>query len=135
MYNHGLWTLCKEIVFTAQPKMKSQFQIYRYSRSIFCLPHRPKISGFSDTCLHWVSVVRVYNSGKVKKVPGNKIAITIYSRTVCINCKHTYVLKSLSIHNPHAFIDNVICLSKLCKVALILEFSIIKQKLYSFFEP
>ena len=27
-------------------------------RSIFCLPHRPKISDFFDVCLHWVSVVR-----------------------------------------------------------------------------
>ena len=27
-------------------------------RSIFCLPHQPKFSDFSDLCLHWVSVVR-----------------------------------------------------------------------------
>ena len=42
----------------ARPKIKSQSQIYRYGRSIFCLPHRPKISGFFDLCVHWVSVVR-----------------------------------------------------------------------------
>ena len=47
-----------QIAFTARPKIKSQSQIYRYGRSIFCLPHRPKISGFFDLCLHWVSVVR-----------------------------------------------------------------------------
>ena len=29
-----------------------------YGQSIFCLPHRPKISDFFDLCLHWVPVVR-----------------------------------------------------------------------------
>ena len=56
--NHGLRTLGKEIAFTTRPKIKSQSQIYKYGRSIFCLPHRRKISGFFDLCLHWVSVVR-----------------------------------------------------------------------------
>ena len=54
---HGLRTHGEEITFTARPKIKSQSQIYRYGRSIFCLPHRPKISGFLDLSLHWVSVV------------------------------------------------------------------------------
>ena len=57
-YHHGLRTPGEEIAFTARPKIKSQSQIYRYGRSIFCLPHRPKISGFFDLCLHWLSVVR-----------------------------------------------------------------------------
>ena len=55
---HELRTPSEEIAFTALPKIKSQSQIFRYSRSIFCLPHRPKFSDFSDLCLHWVSVVR-----------------------------------------------------------------------------
>ena len=53
---HGLRTPSEEITFTARPKIKSQSQIYRYGRSKFCLPHRPKIS--DELCLHWVSVVR-----------------------------------------------------------------------------
>ena len=57
---HGLRTPREEIAFTAQPKIQSQSQIFRYSRSIFCLPHRPKFSDIFDLCLHWVSVVRVY---------------------------------------------------------------------------
>ena len=57
--SHGLRTSGDEIAFTARPKIKSQSQIYRYGRSILCLPHRPKISGFFDLCLHRVSVVRV----------------------------------------------------------------------------
>ena len=56
---HGLRTPGEEIAFTAWPKIKSQSQIFRYGQSIFCLPHRPKISDFFDLCLHWVSVVRV----------------------------------------------------------------------------
>ena len=55
---HGLRTPSEEIGFTARPKIKSQSKIFRYGRSIFCLPHRPKISDFFDLCLHWVSVVR-----------------------------------------------------------------------------
>ena len=43
------------------PKVKSQSQIFRYSRSIFCLPHWPNFSDFFDLCLHWVSVVRASN--------------------------------------------------------------------------
>ena len=55
---HGLWTPGEEMAFTAQTKIKSQSQIFRYGRRICCLPHRPKISNFFDLCLHWVSVVR-----------------------------------------------------------------------------
>ena len=49
---HGLQTPGEEIIFTAQPKIKSQSQIFRYGRIIFCLPHSPKISDFFDLCLH-----------------------------------------------------------------------------------
>ena len=56
--NHGLRTLGEEIAFTARPKIKSQSQIFRYGRSIFCLPHWPNFSDIFDLCLHWVSVVR-----------------------------------------------------------------------------
>ena len=38
----------------------SHSQIFRYGRSIFCLPHRPKFSDFFDLCFHWVSVVRAH---------------------------------------------------------------------------
>ena len=55
---HRVRTPSKEIAFTARSKMHSQ--IFRYDRSIFCLPHRPKFSDFFDLCLHWVSVVRVF---------------------------------------------------------------------------
>ena len=57
--NHGLRTPREEITFTARPKIHSHSQIYRYGRSIFCLPQRPKFSDIFDLCLHWVSVVRV----------------------------------------------------------------------------
>ena len=52
------WTPREEIAFTAWPIIQSQSQIFRYGRSIFCLPHRPKFSDYFDLCLHWVSVVR-----------------------------------------------------------------------------
>ena len=56
--SHELRTPGEEIAFTAQPKIHSHSQIFRYGLIIFCLPHRPKISDFFDICLHWVSVVR-----------------------------------------------------------------------------
>ena len=59
--NHGLRTPSEEICFTAQPKINSHLQIFRYGQSIFCLPNWPKSSDFFDLCLHWVSVVRVNN--------------------------------------------------------------------------
>ena len=34
----------EKIAFTVRPKIQSQSQIFRYGRSIFCLPHRPKFS-------------------------------------------------------------------------------------------
>ena len=52
----------EEIAFTAWPIIKSQSQIYRYGRSIFCLPHRHKISDFFDVCLQEFSLVRVLNN-------------------------------------------------------------------------
>ena len=59
-HSHGLRTPREEIAFTARPKIQSQSQIFRYGRSIFCLPHRPNFSDIFDLCLHWVSVVRAY---------------------------------------------------------------------------
>ena len=55
---HGLRTPREEIAFTARPKTQSQSQIFRYGRSIFCLPHLPNFSDIFDLILHWVSVVR-----------------------------------------------------------------------------
>ena len=55
---HGLRTPGEKMVFTARPKIQSQSQIFRYGRSIFCLPHRPNFSDNFDLFLHWVSVVR-----------------------------------------------------------------------------
>ena len=55
---HGLRTPREEIAFTARPKIHSHSQIFRYGRSIFCLPHRPNFSDIFYLCLHWVSVVR-----------------------------------------------------------------------------
>ena len=55
---HGLRTPREELAFTARPKIHSHSQIFRYGRSIFCLPHLPKFSDIFDLSLHWVSVVR-----------------------------------------------------------------------------
>ena len=63
---HGLRTPSEEIAFNARPKIHSHSQIFRYGRSIFCLPHRPKFSDFFDLCLHWVSVLRGYWYSNVK---------------------------------------------------------------------
>ena len=57
-YKHKLKTPSEKIAFTVWPKIHSHSQIFRYGRSIFCLPHRPNFSDIFDLCLHWVSVVR-----------------------------------------------------------------------------
>ena len=65
--NHGLRTPREEIAFTARPKIQSQSQIFRYGRSLFCLPHRPNFSDIFDLCLHWASVVRdIYTVSCIK---------------------------------------------------------------------
>ena len=53
--NHT-WTTDYRRPVRKLPSLHSK--IFRYGRSIFCLPHQPKISDFFDLCLHWVSVVR-----------------------------------------------------------------------------
>ena len=60
LLRHGLRTPREEIAFTAQPKIHSHSQIFRYGQSICCLPHRPNFSDIFDICLHWVSVVCAY---------------------------------------------------------------------------
>ena len=55
---HGLRTPREEIAFNARPKIHSHSQIFRYGRSIFCLPYRPNFSDIFDLCLHRVFVVR-----------------------------------------------------------------------------
>ena len=47
---HGLQMPREEIAFTARPKIQSQSQIFRYGRSIFCLPHQPNFSDIFDLC-------------------------------------------------------------------------------------
>ena len=60
---YGLRVPREEIAFTARPKIWSQSQIFRYGRSIFCLPHQSNFSYIFDLCLHWLSVVHAYNKG------------------------------------------------------------------------
>ena len=55
---HGIRMPREEVAFTARQNIRSQSQIFRYGRSIFCLPNRPDFSDTFDLCLHWVSVVR-----------------------------------------------------------------------------
>ena len=71
---HGLWTPGEENAFTAQPKINSQSQVFRYGRSIFCLPHRPKFSDFFDFCLYWVVfLISKYQKSYLKCV---KVGVT-----------------------------------------------------------
>ena len=60
----GTWTPREEIAFTARPHS----QIFRYGRSIFCLPHWPNFSDIFDLCLHWVSVVCAEEQSCLSKV-------------------------------------------------------------------
>ena len=46
LQKHGLRTPGEEIAFTERPKIHSHSQIFRYGRSIFCLPHWPKFLWF-----------------------------------------------------------------------------------------
>ena len=63
---HGLWTPREIIAFTARLIIQFQFQIFRYSQSIFCWPHWPNFSDIFDLCPHWVSAVHVpKNQGTV----------------------------------------------------------------------
>ena len=64
LIKHGLRTSSEEIASTAQPKIHSHSQMFRYGGSIFCLPHRPNFSDIFDLCLHWVSVVRGFHWSK-----------------------------------------------------------------------
>ena len=66
---HGLRTPREEIAFTARPKIHSHSQIFRYGRSIFCLPHRPNFSDIFDLCLHWLSVVREHAYSRMQNAP------------------------------------------------------------------
>ena len=64
---HGLRRPREEIAFTARPKIYSHSQIFKFSRSIFCLPHRHNFSDIFDLCLHWVSVVRAMSKSILHK--------------------------------------------------------------------
>ena len=86
---HGLRTPREEIAFTARPKIHSHSQIFRYGRSIFCLPHRPNFSDIFDLCLHWVSVVRdlIYqqerNQGAWKNISFGIIEWRLWFKKTC----------------------------------------------------
>ena len=71
--DHGLQTPREEIAFTARPKIHSHSQIFRYGRSIFCLPHRLKFSDILDLCLHWVSVVRGLKDSSLKQTKNSEV--------------------------------------------------------------
>ena len=69
----GLRTPREEIAFTARPKIHSHAQIFRYGRSIFCLPHRLQFSDILDLCLHWVSVVRGLKDSSLKQTKNSEV--------------------------------------------------------------
>ena len=108
---HGLRTPGEEITFTARPKIKSQSQIDRYGRSTFCLPHRPKILGFFDLCLHWVSLVRGFGCRPsfiyswllellfLLHSNPKKVGFTLFqTKKVCFKAKINIYLPFLLIH-------------------------------------
>ena len=71
--------------FTAQPKINSHSQIFRYGPSIFCLPDRPNFSEIFDLCLHWVSVVRdIIDSPSRAEEIGNDIVKIPDTDTQCL---------------------------------------------------
>ena len=94
----GLRTPGEEIAFAARPKIKSQSQIYSYVRSIFCLPHPPKISGFFDLCLHWVSVVPAESCSErtCHQAVWEGICYCMYS--ILVYLLPTYTLLFTSVH-------------------------------------
>ena len=73
---HVLWTPREEIAFTAQPKIPSQSQIFRYNRNMVCCPHWPNFSDIFDLCLHWMSIVR---NIKFTSEPWNHYRIFFYN--------------------------------------------------------
>ena len=87
---HGLWTPGEEIAPTARLKIKSQCQISRYGRSIFCLHHRPNFSDFFDLCLHWVSVV----------CDLEHTALHLYRASLCL-CLSLALTTFYEIHHVH----------------------------------
>ena len=52
-------------------------------QSIFCLPHRPKISGFFDLCIHWVSVVRGFRGRIIEKDQIPFLSVNISFLSAC----------------------------------------------------
>ena len=81
---NGLRTPGEAIALDARPKIKSQSQIYRYGRSIFCLSHRPKISGLFDLCRHWVSVVRDFYHQTYQYFNGYMYIFSIFQCDICL---------------------------------------------------
>ena len=66
------------------------FQIFRYGRSIFCLPHRPKISDFFDLCLRWVFVVRGFTQRFYTK---KKLLTFLKVKSLKSNTMHCWRMK------------------------------------------
>jgi hypothetical protein len=99
-HNHGLRTSGEEITFTARPKIKSQSLIFKFGRSICCLPHRPKISDFFDLCLHLVSVVCGYNAQEVN-VKGRRTqklhSISYYTNKSILKLRSTFFCSLITI--------------------------------------
>ena len=93
---HGLRTPREEIAFTAQPKIHSHSQIFRYSQSIFCLPHRHNFSDIFDWCLHWVSVVRAFTNPNVHVVNCTNIYLPVIAGLIK-NVIQTYSQKHFEI--------------------------------------
>ena len=53
--------------------------MFKYGRSISCLPHRPKLSDFFDSCLHWESIICAHEYYQV----GNRSFIQILQTAKC----------------------------------------------------
>ena len=84
------------------PSLHSHSQIFRYGRSIFCLPHQPKFSDIFDLCLHWVSVVRAYGDEE-----------ELYS----INNQNLGFLLRSPCKNVHINYNNILAKPFCCKIS------------------
>ena len=68
------------IAFTARLKIKSQSQIFKYGRSIFCMPHRPQISDFFESCLTPARTLFISGlKSRVMKLPFLSLKIMVKS--------------------------------------------------------
>ena len=117
---HLTFVLCSASEGEDFAKFCGLLRIYElYDRSIFCLPNRPKFSGFFDSYLNWVSVVHalVVLCVRVNTRYEVQFSMPCFRHMACFSL--TYTRKDYQLPQSIERTEKCLCMNKITTICIV----------------